>query len=321
MHDGAIMHRRAERNGVFGAAETIPVPEGRANYNSPHLASDAEGTLHLVFGRDVTGSAKKAWYSTWRDGKWSTPLLVLDHSATGRRINYPRLAVADGGRTVFVGGFAGGGSTLVRIDRGSGAPTIGARVDTPLWVAHPLPTAAGEVIVVGRAGASGHKLERYTRDLVRSREPVLVSRGTPTKTFEPTAAIFDARGNVHIAGATGTPNQVLWYTTSERAAAGKPVVLGPELGHDIGERSYPVLACDARGRIHASYRDHASGESKLTVLEPGGERFARPVVVAPAITNRLRWNAHLAAAPGGGVYAVWDADGRVFFRAVGEAAR
>jgi hypothetical protein len=321
MHDGGIFHRRAARGEDFGAASALSLPEGRANYNSPHLVSDARGMLHLVFTRDVTGAAKKAWYAAWRNGRWSQPLLVLDHSMTGRRINYPRLVVASDGATAFVAGFAGGGSTVVRLDDLGVAPKVGARVDTPLWVAHPLIAENGEVFLVGRAGASGHKLERYSRELTRLGEPLLLSRGTPTKTGEATAAILDERGVVHTVGATGSPEAVLWYNTSERAAAGKSVVLGPALGEHTAEYAYPVLLRDGRGRLHVSYRDHTSGEAKLTVLEADGERFADPIVIAPAITKRLRWNAHLAAAPGGGVYVAWDAGGSVYVRAVGEATR
>ena len=68
-------------------------------------------------------------------------------------------------------------------------------------------------------------------------------------------------------------------------------------------------------------RDADTGESRLTVLQPGEERFAKPITVGPAITKRLRWNAHLAAASEGGAYLVWDAGERIYFRAVGEAAR
>lgn len=112
-----------------------------------------------------------------------------------------------------------------------------------------------------------------------------------------------------------------WYTTNERAAAGRDVILGPEVGHEVSEFTFPVLLRDARGRIYLSYRNHATGESCLTVFDPNAERFAPPIVTAPAITRRLRWNAHLAVAPGGGAYVVWDSDGRVYFRAVGEAAQ
>jgi hypothetical protein len=321
MHDGGIFHLRATRGGAFGAAEPVPVPEGPANYNSPHLVCDARGTLHVVFGRDVTGAARKAWYASWREGRWSRPVLVLDASGTERRINYPRLAISADGASAYVGGFAGGGSIVVRVDDLRGTPKIAARVETRLWVAHPLLTATGEVLLVGRAGASGHQLERYTSELVRVGEPLLLSRGTSTKTFEATAALVDERGVVHAVGATGSPTQVLWYNSSTRAAAGQPVIIGPELGHDIGERTYPVLLRDGRGRFYVSYRDHATGEARLTMLEARGDRFAEPVVVAPAITSRLRWNAHLAAAPGGGAYVVWDTEGRGYFRAVGEAAQ
>lgn len=102
---------------------------------------------------------------------------------------------------------------------------------------------------------------------------------------------------IHAAGAAGSPIYLLWHTTSARAAAGQDVILGPELGTGIKEYTFPTMICDARGRVYVSYRRH---------LADDGHQF--------------RWNAPLAAAPGGGVYAVWEAERRVFFRAIGEAA-
>jgi hypothetical protein len=320
MHDGAILHRQAGRDAEFAAAERVPVPEGPAAYNSPHLVCDALGTLHLAFTRDVTGAGKKVWYAAHRDGKWTQPVLAIDHSTTERRANYPRLAVASNGATAYLSAFAGGGSTIVRLDHLTTAARETARVETPLWVAHPLLESSGDMLAVGRAGASGHKLQRYSPALEARGEPLLLSRGTPTKTFEATAAIIDERGIVHVAGLTQSPVSVLWYTTEKRARNGKAVVLGPEVGAHASERVYPVLLRDGRGRVTISYRDHATGESKLTIIDPDGERFATPIVIAPAITSRLRWNAHLAAAPDGGAFIVWDAEGRMFFRSVGEAA-
>jgi hypothetical protein len=319
MEGRTILYRRADGSALrFGPPESVPVPEGPALYNSPHLVCDANGTLHLVFERDWTASSRKAWYSRRQHGRWSEPLLAIDRSGTERRVNYPRLAVA--GDTVFVGAFAGGGSVVAKLGNSNAKPTVTASVETPLWVAHPLLSPSGEILIVGRDGARGHKLVRYTPDLTAIGDPLLLSRGTPTKTFEPTAAMIDASGVVHVAGATGSPVEVLWYTTNERAAAGLPVILGPELGHGIKEFTYPVMIRDAKGRILVSFRDHATGAARLTMFDPQSEKFVEPITIAPATTRRLRWNPHLAAAPGGGVYVAWDTDGRVFVRAVGEAA-
>ncbi|MGH7959278.1 MAG: hypothetical protein ACREH8_20035 [Opitutaceae bacterium] len=303
----------------FDPAEEVPVPEGPANYNSPHLVCDNQGTVHLTFERDFTRFSKKSWYTNRRDGKWKRPVLVLDHSATEKRVNYPRLAVH--GDEVFIGGFVGGGSTIVRLLNVSEQPTVAGSVDTPLWVAHPLVDAQGQLWVVGRDGPRGHLLERYSGELRRLGERLLLSRGTPGKTGEPTAAIIDENGVVHVAGVTRSapqsPTEVLWYSTSARAAAGKDVILGPELGKDVGEDVYPVLARDAYGRIHVSYRHVETGEARLSILDERAGQFAPPVTVAPGVHKRSRWNPHLAAAPGGGVYIVWDNDGRIYFRPVG----
>lgn len=55
------------------------------------------------------------------------------------------------------------------------------------------------------------------------------------------------------------------------------------------------------------------------MIDGRAKDFAKPVTIGPAITQRLRWNAHLAPAPDGGVHVVWDADGRVYLRTVGAA--
>jgi hypothetical protein len=192
-----------------------------------------------------------------------------------------------------------------------------------LWVAHPLIDPAGGVLVVGRAGARGHRLERYSADLELRGEPLLLSQGTPNKTGEPTAAMIDAAGVVHVAGVTrSTPtSEVIWYNTSARAAAGQGVVLGPEIGDHVKEFTYPVLLEDARRQIYLSYRHHGTGEAWLTIFDRAAGKFAASVTFAPRTTLRLRWNPHLAAAPGGGAYVVWDDEGKTRFRALGEAAR
>lgn len=317
MDDGLIFHRSGGADGLFGPPEAVPVPEGRAAYNSPHLVCDRHGSLHLVFERDYTRESKKAWYTNRHEGAWKEPLLAIDRSGTERRVNYPRLAVDDS--AVYVSAFTLGGSAMTKIANPLSTPVVAKTAETLLWAAHPLLQGA-ELLIVGRAGPNGHKLERYTRSLEPRGESQLLSRGTPTKTGEPTAAIIDENGIVHAAGTTGSPMNVLWYTTSDRAAAGKDVILGPHVGHDASEFTFPVLLRDERGRILVSYRDHATGESCLALVESDAERFARPVVVAPRLTRRLRWNAHLAAAPGGGAYIIWDMDGQLYFRAVGEAS-
>jgi hypothetical protein len=221
----------------------------------------------------------------------------------------------------LVGAFAGGGSTVVKLADLATTPRVVAKTETRLWVAHPLLGANGEIFVVSHHDAAGHYFERYSADLVASGPGVLLSRGTPTKTFEPTTAVIDEAGVIHVVGATQTPQSVLWYATSARAAAGKDAILGPELGTEIKEYTYPTLIRDARGRIWVSYRRHPAGDGQLTVFDEQAGRFETPVTFAPAIHQRLRWNAPLAAAPGGGVYAVWEAEQRVFFRPIGEALK
>ena len=97
-------------------------------------------------------------------------------------------------------------------------------------------------------------------------------------------------------------------------------MLGPELGTGIKEYTFPTLVLDARGRVYVSFRRHPAGDGQVTVLDEKSGRFETSVTFAPAIKQRLRWNAPLASAPDGGVYAVWEAEGRVFFRPIGQVA-
>ena len=320
MVDGRIVYRCGDRHGRFNPPESVPVPEGAGVYNSPHVVCDAAGIVHLVFERDFTSRSQKAWYSNRQDGKWRAPVKALDRTGTERRINYPRLAVQ--GSTVYVAAFAGGGSVIAKLIDVTSAPRVARTVESPLWAAHPLIDPAGGIWVVGRAGPRGHQLERYSEALELRGERVLLSKATPNKTGEPTAAILDRAGVVHAAGVTrSTPNmEVIWYNTNVRAAAGQPVIVGPEIGDHVKEYTFPVLLEDARGRIYVSYRHNRTDEAKLAVFDPATEKFATPVTVAPTTTKRLRWNPHLAAAPGGGVLVIWEDEGKVRFRAVGEAA-
>jgi hypothetical protein len=314
MHEGAIVHRQQPAGGEFGSPEIVPAPEGRAAYNAPHVVCDDRGTVHLVFERDFTGTSRKAWYTNRHNGVWKPPLLAIERHEPERRVNYPRLSLGDG--VAWVSAFVGGGSTIVKVVDPDSAPRVSGRIDTPLWVAHVFPRS-GEVVVVGRAGAGGHKLERYSAALERIGEPLLLSRGSPTKTFEPTATVIDAAGVIHIVGVTAQPVQKLWYANERRAAADMEVILGPDVGENVGEHTYPVMQHDRGGRLYVSYRDDATGEARLTVFDEPAGRFLPPVTIAPATTRRLRWNPHLAAAPEGGVQVVWEDNGEVFVRTAG----
>jgi hypothetical protein len=314
MHEGAIHHHQQPAGGEFGPPDIVPAPEGSATYNSPHLVCDNRGTVHLVFERDFTKSSRKAWYTNRQNGVWNPPLLVIERPEADKRVNYPRLTLDRG--VVWVSAFVGGGSTAVKVIDLDTAPRVSGRLDTPLWVAHVFPRG-GDVAIVGRAGASGHKLERYNAALEPIGEPLLLSRGTPTKTFEPTTALADAAGVIHVVGVTAQPVQKLWYANERRAAEGLDVILGPEVGEHVGENTYPVMQHDRFSRLYVSYRDHATGAARLTLFDESAARFLPPVTIAPATTRRLRWNPHLAASPDGGVVVVWEDNGEVFVRTAG----
>jgi hypothetical protein len=148
-------------------------------------------------------------------------------------------------------------------------------------------------------------------------EPMLLSLGTPGKTLEPTGAAIDPDGVIHVTSAAGSPVQQLWYTNTARALRGDPVVLGPELGHDVKEYWYPCLVVDgASGRVYISYREHPGGAGKAVMLERGAEGFSPATTFAAQITQRLRWNAPVAITRDGGVAFVWEQAGKVHARRV-----
>ena len=68
----------ADSTGVFGATEQNPVPEGAANYNSPHVVCDTDGDPHVVFERDWYPSRSKCWYSNRKGGSWKPPVLAFN---------------------------------------------------------------------------------------------------------------------------------------------------------------------------------------------------------------------------------------------------
>jgi hypothetical protein len=314
MRGAEIYYRQIDGSGKMGDIERVPAPPGNGELNSPHVVCDAAGNVHLVFTRDFTRYAQVGWYTNRRAGRWSVPVVALDETGTERRVNYPRLFVD--GTTAYVGAFAIDGSRIAKLADTLSKPRVVAKIESRLWLAHPI-VRGGEVLLIGRAAARGHMLDRYTRHLDPAGEPLLLSRGTPKKTGEPTAVYLDRRGVVHVAGVmAGGPNR-LWYNSDARAASGADAVLGPEVGDDVREFTFPVLQEDAQDTLYMSYRDHASGEGRIVTIDAATGRFTEPVRFAPAITRRLRWNAPLAAAEGGGVYATWESDGRVYLRAIG----
>jgi hypothetical protein len=317
MQGAGIWHRRGTHESRLGPPEHVPSPAGDGNYNSPHLVCDPSGIVHLVFTREFTGRAKTIWYTNRQGGRWRTPVIAIDHATTNRRTNYPRLAVI--GTTAYIAAFTGDGSTVVKLADVTTTPRVAATLDTRLWVAHPF-TRSDEVVLVGRGGGQGHMLQRHSRDLDPLGPVLLLSRETPKKTGEPTAACIDGRDVIHAAGVTGGAPEVLWYANDAGAAAGTAALLGPVVGDHVDEYTYPVLQADSRGNIFLAYRNHATGEGHLTLVDPVAGQFAPPVIFAPSMTRRLRWNAPLAAAPAGGVMAVWESGGRIYMRTIGLGA-
>ncbi|MBM4028812.1 MAG: DUF1593 domain-containing protein, partial [Planctomycetes bacterium] len=317
MNAGRILYVQADAAGTLRDPQEIPAPEGEAVYNSPHLVLDPEDVPHLVFERDFTSKSKKVWYTNRRQGAWKPPIEAIH--APEQRANYPRLAVTED--VALVGAFSPGdgfSGTLAKIVDLDTTPRVAAAATTALWV--PTPFVVGDGwIVLGRAGPAGHMLQKYGPDLKPAGNMQKISVGTPSKTGEPIAGLRDAKGVVHAAGITGQAvedghRDWLWYNNSARMSAGQGAILGPMFSAGVSEYVYPSMIQDSAGQLYLAYRDFDTGEGKLVTVSPQG--FGSPISIAPSATRRLRWNPQIAPGPDGRIYAVWDDNDTIHFRAI-----
>ena len=322
MNGGAIYYRRANSSGVFGAVEQIPVPEGAANYNSPHVVCDTNGDPHVVFERDWYPSTSKCWYSNRKSGSWKTPVLAFN----GLLVMYSRLVLY--GSNAFVTASTGDpAGMLARFSNLSGIPHLDTTNGTYLFAPYPVIDSTGKLFVIGRNSAAGHYLQRYDLNLNVVGAGVKMSTGTPNKTGEPTAAMIDGANLIHAignCGATGIDPESssdLWYNKSQDGSApAQGSILGLAGPGWMGQVVYPHSALDANGRIYLAYRNEATGEGKISIVN--NDQFAEPVTFTSAITDpntgeQRRWNCQVAPARAGGVYVAWDYAGRCYIRPVG----
>jgi hypothetical protein len=245
MNNGAIYYRKATAAGVFGAAEPIPVPEGAANYNSPHVVCDTNGDPHVVFERDWYPSTSKCWYSNRKGGSWKPPVLAFN----GLLVLYSRLALY--GTNAFVTASTGEPSGLLaRLSNLSGTPRLDLTNGTYLFAPYPVIDSTGKLFVLGRNSASGHYLQQYDRNLNPVGGGVKLSTGTPNKTGEPSAAVIDGANTIHAignCGATGIDPESssdLWYNKSQDGSA-------PAQGSVLGLGRFRL---DGSGRLSAQRR-------------------------------------------------------------------
>jgi len=322
MNNGAIYYRRADATGFFGAPELIPVPEGAANYNSPHVVCDTNGDPHVVFERDWYPSTSKCWYSNRKGGSWKTPVLAFN----GLLVMYSRLVLY--GTNAFVTASTGDpAGLLARLSNLSGTPHLDLTNGTYLFGPYPVIDSSGRLFVIGRNSGSGHYLQQYDRNLNAVGGGIKISTSTPNKTGEPTAAVIDGGNRIHAignCGATGIDPESssdLWYNNSvDGSAPAQGSVLGLAGPGWMGQVVYPHTALDAKGTIYLAYRSEATGEGKISVVSNG--QFAEPVTFTPAITDpntaeQRRWNCQLAPARFGGVYVTWDYAGKCYIRPIG----
>ena len=325
MNNGAIYYSKANYAGIFGVVEQIPVPEGAANYNSPHVVCDTNGDPHVVFERDWYPSSSKCWYSNRKGGSWKTPVLAFD----GLLVMYSRL-VLYGSNAFVAASTADPPGTLARFSNLSGTPHLDVTAGTYLFAPYPVINSSGNLFVIGRNSAAGHYLQQYDLNLNAVGGGVRMSTSTPNKTGEPTAAVIDGANLIHTignCGATGIDPEStsdLWYNKSQDGSApaqGSIVgLVGPGW---MGQVVYPHCVLDANGTIYLAYRSEATGEGKISIVTNG--QFADPATFASAITDpntseQRRWNCQLAPAPGGGVYVTWDYNGQCYIRPVGVTA-
>jgi hypothetical protein len=322
MNNGAIYYRKAGPSGSFGAAEQIPVPEGPANYNSPHVVCDTNGDPHVVFERDWYPSTSKCWYNNRKGGNWKTPVLAFN----GLLVLYSRLALY--GTNAFVTASTGTPEGLLaRFSNLSGTPRLDLTNATYLFAPYPVIDSTGKLFVIGRNSASGHYLQRYDLNLNPVGAGVKLSTGTPNKTGEPTAAVIDRANLIHAIGNCGgtgidpESSSDIWYNkSSDGSAPAQGSILGLSGPGWMGHVVYPHSALDANGRIYLAYRNEATGEGNITIVTNG--QFADPVRFTTAITDpntseQRRWNCQIAPALGGGVYVTWDYNGKCYIRPVG----
>lgn len=310
MDNNAIYYRKGDSNGNFGSPETIPTPEGPGDYNSPQIQVDNQNNPHVVFEKGWTSGSKKGWYTNRIGGSWKQPIVAVSHD---NRINYPRLLLRDG--NAYVTGMTGTG-IIAKIENLSSSPQVTKTVNTALWVAYPAIDASGKLHVSGRNGASGHFIETYDLNLNKL-ETTKISLGLPSKSGEPTGGYADSQGGMHVAGVSvsDTGTEYLWYNSLNRAKANTNVLMYPVCDCHVSEYFYPMIVEDSRGRIFMTYTDRNSAQGKVTILS--NNSIQSPAVFASSVTQRLRWNPQIVAAPGGGVYAVWDKDNKVYFRSIG----
>jgi len=322
MNNGAIYYTKANPSGIFGVLEQLPVPEGAANYNSPHVVCDASGDPHVVFERDWYPSTSKCWYSNRKGGSWKSPVLAFD----GLLVMYSRL-VLYGSNAFVAASTANPSGTLARFSNLSGAPHLDLTAGTYLFAPYPVIDSSGNLFVIGRNSAAGHYLQQYDFSFNAVGGGFRISTSTPNKTGEPTAAVIDNAGLIHAfgnCGATGIDPESssdVWYNTSQDGSPpAQDSVLGLTGPGWMGQVVYPHCALDAHGVLYVAYRNETTGEGRISIITNG--QFADPVTFTPAITDpntseQRRWNCQLAPAPGGGVYVTWDYNGQCYIRQVG----
>jgi hypothetical protein len=326
MNSGAIYYRKANAEGVFGAAESIPVPEGAANYNSPHMVCDTNGDPHMVFERDWYPSTSKCWYTNRKGGSWKPPVLAFN----GLLVMYARLALY--GSNAFVTASTGTpAGLLARLSNLGATPILDVTNGTYLFAPYPVIDSSGRLFVIGRNSGSGHYLQQYDRNLNAVGGGVKISTGTPNKTGEPTAAVIDGANLIQVignCGATGIDPEAssdLWCNSSQDGSApAQGSILGLAGSGWMGQVVYPHGTLDASGRLYLAYRNEATGEGKISLVT--NNQFAEPITFTPAITDpntteQRRWNCQVAPAAGGGVYVTWDYNGKCYLRPVGVTVR
>jgi hypothetical protein len=321
MNEGRIFYRRLSVDGNTTVREEIQPPVGPGDYNSPHLVIDKNDVPHVVFQKDYRGHSQRVWYTNRIGGSWKVPSTVI--SVSQGRANYPRIALSHS--AAYIGAFTIHGDadgTVVKVVDLDKNPTVHKTVGTNLWVPTPHIANTGNIFVVGRRAWEGHFVQEFDAGLEPLGEQRMLSSGTKLKTGEPLGTVIGRNDIVHAIGISGVPNaqgaldfDEMWYNNTDRTMGANSVITGISFSKPVHEYVYPVLAEDANGLIYLSYRNYDTNEGAITIIS--GDGYSEPVVFAESVDLLMRWNPHIVAAPRGGVYAAWHADGTIFIRSIG----
>jgi photosystem II stability/assembly factor-like uncharacterized protein len=251
-----------------------------ATGNSPAIASDRAGHLHVAFeGREPDKNVVDIFYSeSSDDGKtWTSP---KDVSATPGNSSHPDITVEKGGAidVVWTDTTAGvktpdiyfsrstdGGQTWTRaadISNTPGAsiePTVAAGPDNAIHVGWS-ETSKGE------ENSEIYYLSSLDGGKTWAKDPLLPAvniSNTPDKSTEPAIAV-GADGAVHAAWLDSSPGEThpdIYCAQNLVGSWSQPI----NVSHSPRSSSHPVLACGSKDRVFLAWSDNSRKEKAADI--------------------------------------------------------